>query len=338
MSFSLDHLSLLLGQWLQPLIQRLPPQVQGVLLHPVAPKAILVLLALALVRQMNRALTNWSMNNGESVERWNADRELVLLTGGCSGIGKQMVLDLAKTGVRVVVLDIQEPTFTLPSGATFYNADITSSASIAEVAGKIRAAHGDPTVLINNAGVGHDGTILQKTEAKIRQTFEVNIVSHFLMVREFMPSMIQKNHGHIITIASMASFIGLGDMVEYSCTKAGALAFHEGLRQELRLWYKAPKVRTSIVHPIWVRTPMIKVLTDAGSQFKQPVLTPEMVSAAVVKQVLTQSSGQVILPWHYTPLSMLRAFPNWFQEFARGVGSRDFIKLREWQQKQLKGQ
>jgi short-subunit dehydrogenase len=68
------------------------------------------------------------------------------------------------------------------------------------------------------------------------------------MVREFLPSMIEKNHGHVITIASMASFIGLGDMVEYSCSKASALAFHEGLRQELRLWYKAPKVRTTYAH------------------------------------------------------------------------------------------
>ncbi|OJJ08420.1 hypothetical protein ASPVEDRAFT_143698 [Aspergillus versicolor CBS 583.65] len=338
MSLSFEHLSLVLGQWLQPVIQQLPPSLQNILLNPLAPKAFLVVLALALLRLTNRALTSWSLNNGESVGKWNADRELVLLTGGCSGIGKQMVLDLAKTGTRVVILDIQEPTFSLPSGVTFYKADITSSTSIAEVAEKIRATQGDPTILINNAGVGHDGTILEKPEAKIRQSFEVNTVSHFLMVREFLPSMIAKNHGHIITIASMASFIGLGDMVEYSCTKASALAFHEGLRQELRLWYKAPKVRTTIVHPLWVRTPMIQVLTDAGSEFKQPILTPEMVSEAVVKQVVSQRSGQIILPSYYTPLSMLRALPNWFQEFVRGVGSRDFIKLREWQQKQLKEQ
>lgn len=113
MSLSFEHLSLVLGQWLQPAIQQLPPSLQNILLNPLAPKAFLVVLALALLRLTNRALTSWSLNNGESVGKWNADRELVLLTGGCSGIGKQMVLDLAKTGTRVVILDIQEPTFSL---------------------------------------------------------------------------------------------------------------------------------------------------------------------------------------------------------------------------------
>jgi hypothetical protein len=113
MPLSLEHLSLVLGQWLQPIIQRLPPAFQNVLLHPLAPKAFLVLLTLAILRQTNRALTSWSMNNGERVEKWDNNREVVLLTGGCSGIGKQMVLDLAKKRVRVVIVDIQEPTFSL---------------------------------------------------------------------------------------------------------------------------------------------------------------------------------------------------------------------------------
>lgn len=112
MSLSLSHLSLVLGQWLQPIVEQLPPSVQDVVLHPLAPKALLVLLAFAFLRQTNRILTNWSMNNGER-DRFDHERELVLLTGGCSGIGKQMVLDLAKANVRVVILDIQEPTFTL---------------------------------------------------------------------------------------------------------------------------------------------------------------------------------------------------------------------------------
>lgn len=128
--------------------------------------------------------------------------------------------------------------------AFFYEADITSSKSIKDIADKIRRDHGDPTVLINNAGLGFADTILDVPEERLRKTFEVNNISQFLMVKEFLPNMIRNNHGHIITIASMASFVTLGEMVDYGCTKAGVLAFHEGLAQELRHWHKAPRVRT----------------------------------------------------------------------------------------------
>lgn len=108
----------------------------------------------------------------------------------------------------------------------------------------IRAKHGHPTVIINNAGVSYGGTILEESEVDIRQTFEVNVLSHFWMVREFLPNMMKENHGHIITMASMGSFISLGEMADYCASKAGVLAFHESLIQELRLWYNAPKLCT----------------------------------------------------------------------------------------------
>jgi short-subunit dehydrogenase len=98
---------------------------------------------------------------------------------------------------------------------------------------------------VNNAGIGSGATILGGSEDFIRKTFEVNTMAHFWMVREFLPAMIQKNHGHVVTIASMASFIIHAGNVDYSCTKASALAFHEGLAVELRSRYKAPNVRTT---------------------------------------------------------------------------------------------
>lgn len=73
---------------------------------------------------------------------------------------------------------------------------------------------------------------------------DVNLLSHFWTVREFLPSMIQKDHGHIITIASATSFITIGQIADYTCSKAAAVAFHEGLTQELKYWYKSKKIRT----------------------------------------------------------------------------------------------
>lgn len=231
-------------QYTQSALAQLPDPAQNVLRNPLTQKALAVLLALSVLRTVNKSLSHWSHNNWRCSERWNASRELILVTGGCSGIGKQVMEDLARSGVRVVILDINEPNFPLPANVSFYRADITSSANIADVAKTIRSDHGDPTVLVNNAGVGHDGTILEEPEAKIRQTFEVNTISHFLMVREFLPAMVRANHGHVVTIASMASFVGLGEMADYCCSKASALAFHESLRQELKSWYNAPNVRT----------------------------------------------------------------------------------------------
>ncbi|KAJ5085047.1 hypothetical protein N7532_009818 [Penicillium argentinense] len=321
----------LLQQYSQTALAQLPEPAQQLLLKPVTQKALAAFLALGLVRSVNKSLSQWTLQNWTRNEKWVPARELILLTGGCSGIGKQVMEDLAKTGVRVVILDINEPTFKLPANVFFYRADITSSASIAEVAKTIRSDHGDPTVLVNNAGVGHDGTILDEPEAKIRQTFEVNTISHFLMVKEFLPAMVKANHGHVITIASMASFVALGEMADYCCSKASALAFHESLRQELRYWYNAPNVRTSVVHPMWVRTPMIKMLTDHESHFRQPIMTVQVVSDAICKQILTQTSGQVILPKSQSAASLVRAMPTWMQEGIRTIASGSLRRLREVQ-------
>ncbi|PYH41033.1 SDR family oxidoreductase [Aspergillus saccharolyticus JOP 1030-1] len=347
---TLQHSISLLQSWTQSLWAQLPEPVRAAInAYPIIPLALNSLLAIFVLRYLNRALTYWSLGNC-SAKKWNKDRELVLITGGSSGIGQHVVLQLAERGVRCIVLDIQAPTYTLrtcsfalcpilasPANATaaksahFYKTDITSTEALHATAERVRADHGHPTVLVNNAGVGHDGTILNEPESKIRQTFEVNTLSHFLTVREFLPAMLERNHGHVITVASMASFVTLGEMVDYCCSKASALAFHEGLGQEIRYWYQKPGVKTSVIHPYWVRTPMIQQLTEAGDLFKPPVLTVERVATAITRQVVSGKSGQVILPEAYSVASMLRAFPTWLQEHVRGAASKDILRLRQMQ-------
>ncbi|KAJ5691674.1 hypothetical protein N7488_012409 [Penicillium malachiteum] len=329
MSAALDFVQ----QYSQTALAQLPAPAQQLLQNPIAQKAAGALLGLGVLRSINNSLSQWVSNNWTCNQRWDSSKELVLLTGGCSGIGKQVMEDLARQGVRVIVLDIVEPTFELPATVSFYHTDITSSESIAKVAKQIRKEHGEPTVLINNAGVGNEGTILEKTEAKIRQTFEVNTISHFLTVREFIPAMIRANHGHVITVASMASFVGLVEIADYSCSKASALAFHESLRQELRHYYNAPGVRTSIIHPYWVRTPMIKVLTDHEQYYGEPIMTVQTVSDAICKQVLTQNSGQIVVPGRLAIASMLRGLPVWVQEILRSKESVKFRYMRTQQER-----
>lgn len=191
-----------------------------------------------------KALSSLILNNWTS-DKWDWRREVILITGGCSGIGEQIARKFDEHAIKVVVLDITPLKVALPASVHFYKCDITLPEAIRNTARRIREDVGSPSILINNAGIGTAKSLLDETNEEIQRTFDVNNVAHFWIAREFLPHMIQQNHGHVVTVASMASFITLASNVSYSCTKAAALSFHEGLAQELRHRHGARKVRTS---------------------------------------------------------------------------------------------
>ena len=135
-----------------------------------------------------------------------------------------------------------DPCTFLAPNTFFYKTDISDPSAIISIAERIRSDHEDPTVLINNAGLGNAMPLLDLTEPKVRKIFDVNLIAPILLLQQFLPSMVRRNHGHIVNMASMASFSTQASNVDYGCTKAG-LSVHEGLVQELRHLYKAPMVR-----------------------------------------------------------------------------------------------
>ncbi|OQD97806.1 hypothetical protein PENSOL_c011G01182 [Penicillium solitum] len=278
--------------------------------------AVSFLAGIFLLKKVSNRLSLWAHNNYMSDRTWDWEKEVVVITGGCGGIGALVVSKLAAKNIKVVILDIVEPNTKLEANCVFYKVDITSGEEIHAAAEKLRTEHGDPTILINNAGFGSATPLLQVPENVVRKVFDVNIISHFLLVKEFLPAMVDRNHGHVVTVASMGSFMAQASNVDYSCTKAATLAFHEGINQELKVLYNAPSVRTSIIHPSWVRTPMISKLSNNPS-FKASILEPEEVAHAIVNQILSGYGGQIILPEGGSWVSSVRGFPLWLQEKLR---------------------
>jgi short-subunit dehydrogenase len=178
---------------------------------------------------------------------------------------------------------------------------------------------GEPTIIINNAGVARGKNILDATEKDVRFTFDVNTLAHYWMAKEFVPSMVARDHGMVVTVASLAAYVTPPTMTDYAASKAAALSFHEGLTAELKTRYNAPKVRTVVINQGYTKTPLFEGFGN-DSKFLVPSLEPETVAEAIVKQVLTGSSGQVILPGFGAISSFLRGFPHWYQ-----------IRLREQQ-------
>jgi len=84
-------------------------------------------------------------------------------------------------------------------------------------------------------------------------------------------------------------------MVDYSASKAAVVSFHEGLGMELRTLYKAEKVRTTLVTPGYVKTPLFEGFNNT-SKFIVPALEPETLGEEIGRAVLSGMGGHIILP------------------------------------------
>jgi len=214
-----------------------------------------------------------------------------------------------------------------PPSVSFFKCDLTNPSAIASAASSIRAALGNPTILINNAGVARGKSILDSTEKDINLTFKVNSFAHYYLTQQFLPSMIENNHGMIVTVASIAGWVTAPSMVDYASSKAAAVAFHEGLSAELVATYNAPKVRTVLMCQGYTRTALFEGFDPKG------VLYPETVAEGIVKAVLSGKSQVLTLPetsWLILP--RLRGMPLWMQF---GIRKRLGKLMKGWKGRQV---
>lgn len=303
-------------------------------------KALKWCLALGVTGVLNKQLNQKALNAGRfgsEKARWNFSREVAVVTGGCSGIGELIVKRLINRGIRVAILDIQQLPPSLqgckdihsphilpesnqpPADANikFFACDITDPTAVYATAEKVKSALGAPSILINNAGILACHTILSTSDTYLKKIFDVNVLSNWYTIKAFLPDMIAQNKGHIVTIASTASYIGVGGLADYTATKAAILSFHEGLNQELVHHYKAPNVLTTSIHPNWVRTPLLGPVEQELKQRGSVILEPTDVADAVSAQIESCRGGQVFLPKSIAKVSLLRGVPNWLQETVR---------------------
>ncbi|GBG31902.1 Estradiol 17-beta-dehydrogenase 11 [Hondaea fermentalgiana] len=188
----------------------------------------------------------------------------VLVTGAASGVGRSLALALAKRGAKLVLWDVQgdqlQETRKLVEEATpsaTIQTDRVNLAAPSEIYAAAERVDGYVDILINNAGIvsGNDYfTDVDMDRAEL--TVRVNMLAHMHMAKAFLPGMMERDTGHIVSVASVAAFSAASRMVDYSASKFGARGFAEGLCVELD--ERKSKVKVSCVCPTHINTALFQ--------------------------------------------------------------------------------
>jgi len=96
-------------------------------------------------------------------------------------------------------------------------------------------------MIVNNAGVIQGKLLVDLSPDDINQTFGVNTLAHFWTLKAFLPGLLKRKQGHIVTVSSAMGLTGVSAMSDYCASKHALIGLHESLRAELDFKYKCPK-------------------------------------------------------------------------------------------------
>jgi all-trans-retinol dehydrogenase (NAD+) len=238
----------------------------------------------------------------------------VLVTGGASGIGRLVAQRMAALGGRVSIWDIRQGPLEAAVAeldkagrepAHGLLCDVSRREDVYRAAEETRAAAGPVDILINNAGVVSGRPLLELPDEKIEATFAINTLSLFWTTKAFLPAMIERGRGHLVTIASASALIGVAKLSDYAASKWAAMGFDESLRAELKR--SAPALRTTVVCPYYIDTGMFR---GVKSRFPRllPILREDDVAARIVRAV-QRDQRRLLLPPLVRLLPLMRILP-----------------------------
>lgn len=167
----------------------------------------------------------------------------VLITGASGGIGEALCRDFAKNGYDVAIhyntsedsaLKLQQELESqYKVKAVPIKADLKNSDDVKALAQTALDTFGKIDVLINNAGVAYMTVFQCADEGKVKDLFDINLMSAMSLTKELLPSMIRNQWGRIINISSMWGIAGASCEVHYSATKSALIGFTKALAKEV---------------------------------------------------------------------------------------------------------
>jgi len=245
--------------------------------------------------------------------------EIVLITGTGHGIGKELALRYASLGATVVCWDVNqeanEETVNeiKKTGVTTvhaYQCDVSNREHVFNVAERVKKEVGDVTILVNNAGIMPCHAFLDHTADEIRRIFDINVLAHFWMLQAFLPSMIEKNHGHIVALSSLAGIGGIPNLVPYCASKFAVRGLMESISEELRISSKGKSlIKFTTIYPYMVDTGLCK---KPKVKFPNalPLVSPGQAASQIIHTQRRNYREKSVPPYFLSLNAITRLFPD----------------------------
>ena len=256
--------------------------------------------------------------------------EVAVVTGAGQGIGREIAKQLAVIGVKVACWDVKEKEvrevveeINSDGGeAIAVTIDITDKDEIKKAAAQTISKLGHVTILVNNAGIMPCKPFLSFTDKEVELQFSVNVFSHFWTIKQFLPHMLQQDHGHIVAMASVAGLNGAPNLTPYCSTKFAVRGLMDSLFLELRALNTNHNIKLTTVMPYVVTTGLAK---NPTSRFMTiiPYTTPEE-AASLTIQAMRADQEKAFIP------TFLRMSFFWFTMLPRRgqLAVLDYLKPR----------
>ena len=189
------------------------------------------------------------------------DNKVALVTGAGSGIGASIAEMFVGAGAYLFVADRDEVSgrkvaeaIQGKGNAEFITLDVTNEPQCEQARRTVHEKFGRLDVLVNNAGIGHVGTMLQTTGADLDRIYAVNVRGMFNVTKVFLPEMIERKYGVVINMASIGGVVAVRDRLAYTTSKFAVVGFTKALALDHAL----EGIRCHCICPGRVETPFVK--------------------------------------------------------------------------------
>ncbi len=197
-----------------------------------------------------------------------------LITGGGSGLGLATARCIAVSGAQVIIVGRREAALRravdeIGRDAAWRAFDVTNLQAIPAFVASVEAEFGPVDTLVNNAGIHLKKDVSEVSDAEFQAVMQTHVNASFAFGRECGQRMVARGRGHILFIASMASYIGIPLLSAYSAAKTAQLGLVHSLTADL-----APKgVRVNAIAPGWIHSEMMHKAVDADPKRKEKILS-----------------------------------------------------------------